>query len=357
MRDPFPIPPIPALSKAVQPLADRLDFPTLPLHVHEVLGAALFYTFIHLVVSPILSTWLFPSYYPRHSRAKRVNWDAHVVSLVQSTLINGLALWVMWESRDERSSVDWQQRVWAYDGASGFVQAMAAGYFVWDLITTLSYLDIFGLGLLAHATSALAVYSFGFRPFLNHYSTTFILYELSTPFLNFHWFFDKLNMTGSRAQLYNGIVLLFTFFSCRLIWGTYQSAVVYSDMWKAINNTPDAGYVAAAAAYSTNSTLADPNANPMAFVTGAPIPVWLAGIYVVSNLVLNSLNWFWFVKMISAVKKRFEPAKEKAEDLKAGPEGAVATGTEEKKVPRHRKQPSIQDVIPDSEELRDGTIQ
>jgi hypothetical protein len=190
---------------------------------------------------------------------------------------------------------------------------------------------------------------------LNYYSTIFILYELSTPFLNFHWFFDKLNMTGSRAQLYNGIALLFTFFSCRLIWGTYQSAVVYRDMWRAINNSPDAGYVAAA--HSGNATLADPNANPMVFVRGTPIPVWLAGIYVVSNVVLNSLNWFWFVKMISAVKKRFEPAKEKAEVVRAGSDGAVATGTEEKAVPRHRRQHSIEDVIPDSEELRDGTIQ
>jgi len=161
MRDPFPIPAIPALSKAVQPLADRFDLPTLPLHVHEVLGAALFYTFIHLVVSPILSTWLFPNYYPRHSRGKKANWDAHIVSLVQSTLINTLALWVMWVD-DERRQMDWQQRLWAYDGASAFIQALAAGYFVWDLITTLLFIDVFGLGLLAHAASALTVYSFGF---------------------------------------------------------------------------------------------------------------------------------------------------------------------------------------------------
>jgi hypothetical protein len=355
MRDPFPIPPIPALSKAVQPWADRFDFPTLPLHVHEVVGAALFYTFIHLVASPILSTWLFPDFYPRHSRSKRVNWDSHVVSLIQSTLINGLALWVMWASRDERAAMDWQQRVWGYDGASGFIQAMAVGYFVWDLITTVCFLDVFGVGLLAHASSALAVYSFGFKPFLNYYSTIFILYELSTPLLNFHWFFDKLNMTGTRAQLYNGIALLFTFFSCRLIWGTYQSFVVYGDMWKAINNAPDAGYVAAAKSNST--TLADPNANPMVFVKGTPVPVWLAGIYVISNVILNSLNWFWFVKMIAAVKKRFTPAKEEKVAIKAASGGAVTTGTEEKKVPRHRRQHSIEDVVPDSQELRDGTIQ
>lgn len=63
----------------------------------------------------------------------------------------------------------------------------------------------------------------------------FILYEISTPFLNIHWFFDKLNMTGSRVQLYNGVVLLMTFLGGRVLWGNYQSICIYSDLWKALN--------------------------------------------------------------------------------------------------------------------------
>ena len=54
------------------------------------------------------------------------------------------------------------------------------------------------------------------RPFVNYYGCIFILWELSTPFLNIHWFLDKVNMTGSRAQLYNGYLLLFSFFSSQL---------------------------------------------------------------------------------------------------------------------------------------------
>jgi len=74
------------------------------------------------------------------------------------------------------------------------------------------------------------------RPFVNFYAPTFILYELSSPFLNIHWFLDKLNLTGSRFQLYNGLLLLFVFFSCRLVWGTYQSIRVYQDVWAAIQS-------------------------------------------------------------------------------------------------------------------------
>jgi TLC domain len=58
------------------------------------------------------------------------------------------------------------------------------------------------------------------RPFANYYGLNFVLYELSTPFLNIHWFLDKLNVTGSRLQLYNGIALVVTFFACRVVWET-----------------------------------------------------------------------------------------------------------------------------------------
>jgi hypothetical protein len=161
MRDPFPIPPIPALSKAVQPWADKYGFTSLPLHIHEVAGFVLFYTFVQTVVSPVLSTRLFPRYYPANDRAKKANWDSHVVSLVQSVLVNGMALWVMTVD-EERKTMDWQQRIWGYTGACGLIQSMAAGYFIWDLVMTALHIDVFGLGLLAHAVSALSVYSFGF---------------------------------------------------------------------------------------------------------------------------------------------------------------------------------------------------
>lgn len=161
MRDPFFVPAVPALSRAVQPWADWLALTTLPLHIHQVLGAALFYTFIHLVVSPAVSMFFFPKHYPMNSRDKRVNWDSHVVSFVQSTLINVLALWVI-RTDEERKAMDWEQRVWGYTGAAGMVQAMVVGYFLWDLITTLVYINVFGLSFLAHASSALMVYSFGF---------------------------------------------------------------------------------------------------------------------------------------------------------------------------------------------------
>lgn len=161
MKDPFFVPPIPWLSELVQPWCDRLNLPSLPLHIHEVLLSALFYTVIFWPISPMLSRLLAPQHYNKLSRKRRLNWDAHVVSFIQSTLINVIAIWVMVVDQ-ERKNMDWEERVWGYTGAAGMVQALAAGYFVWDLFVTSFNLDVFGLGTLAHAIAALLVYTLGF---------------------------------------------------------------------------------------------------------------------------------------------------------------------------------------------------
>ncbi|CAK7264603.1 hypothetical protein SEPCBS119000_001082 [Sporothrix epigloea] len=325
MTDFFPIPPIPALSRAVQPLADYLGLEVMPLHIHQILIAALFYTVVQVAVSPLLSNYFVPHIYGPMSHTKKVSWDSHVVSLVQSLLINGLALWCIATDQERKNmDNDWKERIYGYVGTSATISALACGYFLWDLVITLLNYDAFGPGLLAHAVSALAVFSFGFRPFLTYYGCVFILYELSTPFLNVHWFCDKLGMTGSRLQLYNGIALLTTFFSCRLIYGTYMSAWVYHDMWKAVWDGPSIEWAINPAA------LNPPHVRAPAAGQG-PIPLWLFLLYVTSNVTLNSLNVYWFLKMIAAVRKRFEPVPEdkstKAEKAVLD-SAAIASGAE-----------------------------
>jgi len=88
---------------------------------------------------------------------------------------------------------------------------------------------------------------------------------------------DKIGMTGTTVQLVNGIALISTFGSSRLLWGTYQSVRMYQDIWTAFK-TPG----------------------------GLPVPPWLAIAYVVSNTTLSVLNFFWFGKMIQALMKRFQ---------------------------------------------------
>ena len=115
------------------------------------------------------------------------------------------------------------------------------------------------------------------RPFCNYYGVNLVLYELSTPFLQLHWYMDKLGMTGSTAQWVNGIALVTTFGASRLLWGTYQTFNLFKDMWEAYN-TPG----------------------------GLPVPLWLALVYVAANATLSALNVFWFGKMIRTLRARFK---------------------------------------------------
>ena len=159
MQDPIPAPG--PLVKIATPLAARLSLRTLSLHVHEILPVFAFYNFIELYFSPYLSRRLFAKTYGSLSDRSRTNWDAHVVSLVQSTFINSAALWVIFFDKT-RSAMTAGERVWGYTGSMGFVQACASGYFLWDLMTASLNPDVHGVGAGIHAAAALAVSMLGF---------------------------------------------------------------------------------------------------------------------------------------------------------------------------------------------------
>lgn len=125
-----------------------------------------------------------------------------------------------------------------------------------------------------------------------------MLYELSTPFLNIHWFFDKLGMTGTKAQLYNGLTLLVVFFGCRLVWGAYSSFNIYRDVWNAL-------HLRSSVKLETNSEL-------MRLGNDRSLPMWLVVLYMGGHVTLQVLNVFWFGKMIAAVRKRFVKVDKKS---------------------------------------------
>jgi hypothetical protein len=160
MLDPLGPPPG-WLRDLVEPWALYFNVPAASEHIHEILLAFVGYQLIHYVVSPWLSPRLFPQHYPNLNRRTKLNWDVHVVSLVQSTTINALALWVLFTDQ-ERKSMSIGERVYGYTGSCGMISGLAAGYFIYDLIVSTIYMRIFGIGMLFHAISALWVFSFGF---------------------------------------------------------------------------------------------------------------------------------------------------------------------------------------------------
>lgn len=143
------------------------------------------------------------------------------------------------------------------------------------------------------------------RPFANYYGITFILYELSTPFLNIHWLLDKCNMTGSLFQLCNGFALLATFFGSRLVWGTYQSIRIYQDIWLVAQATDGTSGVSSSFGRVLSSR---DQSEVMRFAGEEALPSWLTFVYLGSNTLLTFLNFYWFWMMVAAIRKRFDPS-------------------------------------------------
>lgn len=145
------------------------------------------------------------------------------------------------------------------------------------------------------------------RPFVNYYAPVFVLYELSSPFINVHWFLDKVQLTGSTYQWINGMLLIASFFCCRLLWGNLNSLFVFFDMWTAYRS----GMITTSPQLWPDSKppghLAADESDLFRFTPGRELPLWLAASYLSANLVLNGLNIYWMGKMVETIRKRFDP--------------------------------------------------
>ncbi|KAG0316839.1 hypothetical protein BGZ99_006642 [Dissophora globulifera] len=262
-------------------ILDALGMAALSNHWTTLLGSTVACTFI-MQLSQVFSPRFFPKTYPKLSTTRKMNWDVHVVSTVHSILVVLLAAPAL------QNETLLKDKVFGYEYSCAQVFAVACGYFLWDTFFSILHIKEFGVGFVFHGICSFTVYIFSFRPFLQYYGNVFLMYEMSTPFLNAHWFMDKMGMTGSLLQLINGIILLTVFFFARIVFGFYMSYDTY------LNVLP----------------------------VSAQVPLHLMVIYSVANVVLNTLNIYWFFKMIESLVKRFQPSKGKDSQGKKRVSGA-----------------------------------
>lgn len=159
MLDPFPVPS--SLRDAVHPLTNLLHLNTLPLHIHEVLLSFAAYTVLNTILAPYLSAQLLPTTYAQFAPRTKLQWNIHVTSFVNATIVSVGALYVLYADRD-RLSDTWEERMWGYTGLGGMVQAFGAGYFMWDVQVCATNLKTLGVMDLLHAVVALSIAILGF---------------------------------------------------------------------------------------------------------------------------------------------------------------------------------------------------
>ncbi|KAJ3324625.1 hypothetical protein HDV06_006518 [Boothiomyces sp. JEL0866] len=204
---------------------------------------------------------------------KRGNWNMHVVSLLHAVLMSSLAVPILLTKELINNPI------LGYTDFSQAAYTITTGYFIWDFLISLAHYDLSGPAFVFHGFMATCASVCLFKPVFQYYGGIFLLFELSTIFLNLHWFFDKFGLTGTNIQLANGLLLLFTFFSVRIVFGTYQ---IYSFFSYCISHWDI-------------------------------LPVGYFYLYAFTMLTMQPLNYFWFYQMIKAIAKRFVPRKEKEE--------------------------------------------
>ncbi|KAH9928505.1 DUF887-domain-containing protein [Epithele typhae] len=272
----------PFLRELAQPVGNLLHLPHFPQHFPALVYAMLAFTALHLVISPFLSARIFPVSYGKLRTKRQINqWNIQVVSLLHVFIVLPLAVSCF---SSETLKAD---KLWGWDDRVGTTVAVACGYFLWDALDAILNFD--DLGFLVHGVSCFTLYMMTFRPFLGYFAPRFLSWELSTIFLNVHRFLDKTGHTGSTAQWLNGVVLLSTFFSVRIVYGWYLTA----------------GFLHAL--FAARAELS---------------PVYLV-LFTAGNLTLNTLNAVWFYKMVFAVRKRFDKEAKPLRDSDA-PNGTAA---------------------------------
>ncbi|EIN07165.1 DUF887-domain-containing protein [Punctularia strigosozonata HHB-11173 SS5] len=258
-------------------VASTLGLKHLASHFNTVLISFVAFTAVHLFLAPFFSKRLFPLSFGQAGRRAQNNWSIRVVSLLHALVIIPLAFRALHVPRLA------QDKAFGWDDRHGTLAAVACGYFLWDSVeSAVHYIDV---GFVIHGLACLAIYALSFKPFLAYYGARFLLWELSTPFLNINWFLDKTGKTGSTLQLINGLCLLSTFAGARLIYGGIMSYDFFQTLYAVRNELPTAYLI----------------------------------IYGLGNVVLQGLNWFWFTKMIDALRRRMQPVAK-------GPVAKVAAG-------------------------------
>lgn len=106
----------------------------------------------------------------------RANWGGSCVDFQEGPRRTGISGWflffnlhsfALWLSSSfsqdgDKPKTDWEERLWRYSALGGRVQAFAAGYFIWDVVFSVTHIDVLGMESLIHRIYALLITSIGF---------------------------------------------------------------------------------------------------------------------------------------------------------------------------------------------------
>ncbi|KAI8904707.1 TLC domain-containing protein [Gorgonomyces haynaldii] len=203
--------------------------------------------------------------YDKLSQVKKHSWAMHITSIVNAPLVSVMAIMGLFETFR-------MDHVYGYSAHVATTLSLAVGYFLYDTLLSWHTRSDAGIGFVFHGLGSFL------KPVFHYYSCLVLLFEVSTIFLNIHWFCDKIGLTGSTFQWINGIFLLLSFFSIRLV----MTPIFIVEFWSN--------------------------------VLKMDLPVVVSVFYFVMPSALTLLNVFWFYRMIASLQARMKDNKAVEDD-------------------------------------------
>jgi TLC domain len=245
---------------------DILGLERLSENKFTILASSLIWTLFYKLFS------LKSTYFQRLTGERRVNFKLHVVSFLHAVLVSMLVPMVIFDPLHQKD------KVFAFSKHAETIASISMGYFIWDLVMCLKYQRLNGIQFIFHALIGFFLILGTFQPLFQYFVGVFLAFEISSVFLNIHWFCDKFDMSGSYFQLVNGMFLLTAFFSVRICYGTFQIYQMLSEGFQLYDKISTSWYI----------------------------------FYAFAAITMQLLNYYWFIQIAKSVAKRVNVAdKEK----------------------------------------------
>ncbi|KAJ1961825.1 hypothetical protein GGI12_003023 [Dipsacomyces acuminosporus] len=240
---------------------NTVGLPRLAPHWPRVFTALAFFQFVY-VISDVISPLVFQKTWRRLTKVEKYKWNVRKASSCHAVYIITKALVIIANSRLRNDPVH------GTDPVAEHAYAVTVGYFLWDMINTYSNIDINGWGFMVHAVMSFGVYLLSYTPFLQYYGACFMMFEISTLFLNLHNSLEDTNCKDAVMYFINAMALVSSFFFARIVYGTMLSI----NVWRGIANS------------------------------AIPINPLVTNFVRIANLTLLGLSYYWFCVIIATAK-------------------------------------------------------
>lgn len=163
--------------------------------------------------------------------------------------------------------------------ASRALNLVAAGFFTQDLIEVCRN---FNPAMFLHAGVCCPVYLYSYFNDQSHYfSSGFMLWEASTPFVHAREMMYNMGMGKTKAYAVNGLAMMGVFFLCRNVYGAY----LLVDFWRV-----------------SRQEILHPTSLPPGRKGLSRPTIWCIRT---GGILMTALNTFWFSKMAQGAVKLF----------------------------------------------------